>query len=188
MQKLPTETDLSPGSQPLRQGILLSLILVAAVARWIPHPQNVSPIGAMALFGGACYADRRLAFLMPLGALALGDLATGLHLLMPAVYGSFAINVLLGRWLRPRRTMAMTAAVMLAGAIQFFLVTNLATWWVYWPHTLAGLTECFVAAIPYFQNTLAGDICFTALLFGGLSLAEWKLPAAREPGWQPAVA
>ena len=177
-----------PVSNNLRNVTLFLMILAAGLCRWIPHPINFTPIGAMALFGGACYAQRRLAFLLPLAALAVGDLATGMHILMPVVYASFAINVLLGRLLRSRRTVFTTAAFTLAGAVQFFIVTNLATWWVYYPHSTDGLVTCFVAAIPCFQNTLAGDAVFTGLLFGALAVTEYQLPAVREASFSPATA
>lgn len=183
-----SEANSRPPSSSLRHATLISLIVIAAVCRWIPHPLNFTPIGAMAIFGGACYADRRLAFLLPLAALFLGDLPAGFHVLMPAVYASFAINVLLGRWLRSRRTIISTSAITLAGSLQFFFVTNLATWWVYYPRNAAGLLACFDAGIPLFQNTLAGDAVFTGLLFGGLALAEWQLPAVRESALQPITA
>lgn len=178
--------DQSPS--PLwRYAVLFALILAAGICRWLPHPMNFTPIGAMALFGGATYPTRRLAFLLPLSALAVGDLATGFHVLMPVVYLSFAVNVLLGRYLRQRRIVANIVLATIAGATQFFIVTNLATWWVYYPHTSAGLVGCFVAAIPCFQNTLAGDATFVGLLFGGLALTEARFPAIRETSLQPAM-
>jgi hypothetical protein len=177
-----------PSSNGPRNAALFAMIVAAGLCRWIPHPINFTPIGAMALFGGACYAQRRLAFLLPLAALAVGDLATGFHILMPVVYVSFAANVLLGRWLRTRRTFLRTAAFTFAGAVQFFIVTNLATWWVYYPHSIDGLAACFVAAIPCFQNTLAGDAVFTGLLFGALAVIEHQLPALRESALQPVAA
>ena len=135
----------------------------------------------MAIFGGACFADRRLALLIPLAAMFLSDLAIGFHILVPVVYGSFALNVLLGRWLRARRTVLSTAAVTLAGSLQFFTVTNFACWVAFYPHTAEGLLECYVAAIPFFQNTLLGDAFFVAVLFGGLAVAERVWPTVREP-------
>src|SRR5262245_32884737 len=135
----------------------------------------------MALFGGACFADPRVALVVPLAALFLGDLVTGLHILIPVVYGSFALNVLLGRWLRTRRTVLSTAAVTLVGAVQFFVVTNFASWVAFYPHTAEGLQACYIAALPYFRNTLFGDAVFVGLLFGGLALVERAFPAVREP-------
>jgi hypothetical protein len=157
------------------------MIAFAALARLVPHPPNFTPIGAMALFGGACLADRRLALAVPLAAMFLSDLFIGLHVLIPVVYGSFALNVLLGRWLRSRRTVVTTAAVALAGSIQFFVVTNFACWLLWYPHTVEGLATCYVAAIPFFQNTVLGDAVFATALFGGLAVAERGFPALREP-------
>ncbi|WP_020469970.1 DUF6580 family putative transport protein [Zavarzinella formosa] len=166
----------------------LTLTVIATVLlRVIPHPWNFTPVGALALFGGACFADRRLAFLLPMGALFIGDLFIGLHVLIPVVYASFAVNVLLGRWLRSRRSVLSTAAVTLIGSVQFFIITNLGSWWVFDPHTLEGLIACYVAAIPYFKFTLLGDGLFVAILFGGWALLERGFPALREPIPQPAA-
>ena len=161
--------------------VLAAMVASAALARLIPHPPNFTPVGAMALFGGACLADRRLALLLPLAALFLSDLFLGLHVLIPVVYGSFALNVLLGRWLRPRRTVANTAVVTLLGSVQFFVVTNFACWWLWYPHSAEGFAACYVAAIPFFQNTLLGDAVFATALFGTLAVAERGFPVLREP-------
>lgn len=161
--------------------VLAAMVASAALARLIPHPPNFTPVGAMALFGGACVADRRIALLLPLAALFLSDLFLGLHVLIPVVYGSFALNVLLGRWLRSRRTAVSTTAVALLGSVQFFAVTNFACWLLYYPPTAEGLAACYVAALPFFQNTLLGDAVFATALFGTLALAERGVPVLREP-------
>jgi hypothetical protein len=87
--------------------------------------------------------------------------------------------------LRFRRAALSTAAVTLIGAVQFFVVTNFACWLLWYPHSWEGLMTCFIAAIPFFQNTLLGDAVFATALFGGLALMERGFPAVRE---QPAVA
>ena len=79
-----------------RLAAILSAILVAAALRLVPHPPNFSPIGAMALFGGAYFGRRALAFAAPLGALLLSDAILGFHSGVPYVYGSVALVVLLG--------------------------------------------------------------------------------------------
>ncbi len=178
--------------------VLVTMVAVAVFARLIPHPPylwNFSPIGAMALFGGACFADRRLAFLVPLAALFVSDLFLGLSVLTPVVYGSFALYVLLGRWLRSHRSVVSTAVVTLLRSIQFYLITNFACWALppadmppLYPPTLAGLMTCYVAAIPFFWGTLLGDLTFVTVLFGGLALAERGFPSLREPVAQPALA
>lgn len=171
-----------------RLAAILSAILVAAALRLVPHPPNFSPIGAMALFGGAYFGRRALAFAAPLGALLLSDAILGFHSGVPYVYGSVALVVLLG-WAVAKRMTALTiAGAALASSILFFAVTNFGTWATgeIYPPTLAGLAACYVAAIPFFQNTLAGDLFFSALLFGGFALLERRLPLLRTAEPQPA--
>ncbi len=158
--------------------LALVLILLAAALRIAPHPWNFTPVGAMALFSGAVLKDRRLAFLFPLHALFLGDIFIGFHKLVPMVYASFFISVAIGLWLRDRRTIARISLATLLGATQFFLVTNFAVWWLLnsYPKTASGLAACYFAGIPFFWNTLAGDVVYSALLFGGYALGERFLP------------
>lgn len=163
--------------------LALGLILLAAALRIAPHPWNFTPVGAMALFAGAIIKDRRLAFLFPLLALFVGDIFIGFHKLIPIVYASFLLNVAIGFWLRDRRTVARISLATLLGAIQFFLVTNFAVWQFLggYSHTAAGLAACYIAGIPFFWSTLAGDALYAALLFGSFALAERLVPAFREP-------
>ena len=176
----------------LRFLILVGMILAVAASRLIPHPPNFAPIGAMALFGGACFAVKRVAFLVPLGAMLVsdlaigllsGDLSLGLHALITVVYGSFALIVCLGFWLRGRRKVVPIAGAALASSVLFFVLTNFGVWALgsLYPKTWDGLVTCYVAAIPFFHNTLLGDVVYVTVLFGGLALAEEGFPALREP-------
>jgi hypothetical protein len=163
--------------------VIAGMILAAAASRLIPHPPNFAPISAIALFGGACFADRRLAFTVPLAALFLSDLVLGLHILMPVVYGAFALIVCMGFWLRKRRTAIPIAGASLAGSVLFFVVTNFGVWAFgsSYPKTLEGLLACYIAAVPFFHNTLFGDAFYCTVVFGGLALAEYTFPKVREP-------
>jgi hypothetical protein len=175
-------TEMSQKDNLLYRTLLaLALILLAAALRIAPHPWNFTPVGAMALFSGAVLRDRRIAFFFPLFALFLGDIFIGFHKLIPIVYASFLVNVAIGLWLRDRRTIARITLATLLGAIQFFIVTNFAAWQFLngFPHTASGLAACYIAGIPFFWNTLAGDAVYAALLFGGYALAERMLPALR---------
>jgi hypothetical protein len=167
---------------------LLSAIVLAAAFRLVPHPPNFSPIGAMALFGGADFGRRALAFAAPLGALFLSDLALGFHAGMPFVYASVALIVAIGWVVRTHVTAITVAGASLASSLLFFVVTNIGVWLQsgMYPATPAGLAACFVAALPFFQNTIAGDLLFSALLFGGFSLLERTVPAVREQRLQTA--
>jgi len=153
-----------------RFAVLIGMIMVATAMRLLPHPPNFTPITAMALFGGACFADKRAAFLVPLLGLFLSDLVLGFHDLMPVVYGSFILTVCLGFWLRQRRSVPAIMGASIAAAVMFFVLTNLGVWAfdAMYPKTMAGLEECFVMAIPFFGNTLLSSLFYSAVLFGGL--------------------
>lgn len=163
---------------------LVSGIVAAAALRLIPHPPNFSPIDAMALFSGAYLGRRALAFVAPLGALLLSDAILGFYHNMAFVYGSVALIVLIGWLVSSRRTPLWIGGAALASAMLFFIITNFGVWvsGAYYPSTLAGLAACYVAAIPFFQNTLAGDLVYAALLFGGFALLERSVPALRSQG------
>jgi hypothetical protein len=162
---------------------LLGAILAAAALRLVPHPPNFSPIAAMALFSGAYVGRRGLAFVAPLAALLLSDAVLGFYRGMSFVYGSMMLVVVIGWWLSSRRTPLRIGGAAVASSVLFYVLTNFGMWLFsgFYPRTLAGLEACYIAAIPFFQNTLAGDLFFTTLLFGGFAIAERLLPAIREP-------
>ncbi len=147
---------------------ITALILVAALSRLIPHPWNFSPIESIALFGGAVFANRRAAFLIPLAALFISDVIIGFHNLMWLVYGCMIITTLLGRVMQNKVNASRIAGFGLLSAVIFFVATNLAVWLGsgMYPLNTAGLSQCFIAAIPFFKNQLAGVAVYSSLLFG----------------------
>jgi hypothetical protein len=167
---------------------LLSAIAAAAALRLVPHPPNFSPIDAMALFGGAYLGRRALAFVAPLGALLLSDAILGFYSGMEFQYLSVALIVLVGWVALSRVSPLRLAAAAVASSILFFAITNFGTWLTsgMYPHTLTGLGACYVAAIPFFQNTVAGDLFYTVLLFGGFHIAELLAPRLRAEEAKPA--
>lgn len=181
-------TEIHPKHALLYRTLLaLVMIVIAAALRVASHPWNFTPIGAMALFSGAILKDRRLAFAFPLLALFAGDIFIGFYKLMPVIYASFLVSVAIGLWLRHRRTLGRISVATLLGSVQFFIITNFAIWASAsssYPHTRAGLAACYIAGIPFFWNTLAGDAIYAALLFGGFALAERFVPAIKEPSFK----
>lgn len=164
-----------------RSTTLAGMILMAALSRLVPHPPNFTPIAAMALFGGARFTDRKAAFLVPLAAMFLSDLAIGLHGMIPLVYGSFALIVCMGLCLRRRGGAHAVAVTTLAGSLLFFVTTNFGVWALgsLYPRSAQGLLACYTAAIPFFGNTVAGDLFYSAMLFGSFALAERRFPVLR---------
>ena len=166
-----------------RHEVLIAMILAAALSRLLPHPPNFAPIGALALFGGAQFADRRAAFLVPLAAMLLSDLCLGFYTHMEWVYGSFALITCMGLWLRSHRTPWRIGGASLLGSTLFFLITNFGVWFhaTAYAKSIAGLAACYVAAIPFFANTLLGDGFYSLMLFGGFALLEQRFVVLREP-------
>ena len=160
---------------------LLCAICAAAALRLVPHPPNFSPIDAMALFSGAYLGRRWLAFAAPLIALALSDLALGFYSGMLFQYASVVLIVMLGASALPRIGALRVGGAALASSGLFFAVSNFGVWLVsgMYPHTLGGLGACYAAGVPFFQNTVAGDLFYSALLFGGFALLERAVPRLR---------
>ena len=167
---------------------LLSAIAAAAALRLVPHPPNFSPIDAMALFSGAYLGRRGIAFVAPLAALVLSDLVLGFYHGVATVYATVALIVVIGWWLSSKRTPLRIGAAAIMSAVTFFVITNFGMWLFsgFYPVTYAGLVACYTAAIPFFQNTIAGDLFYSALLFGGFALAQHLLPQLRARESQPA--
>ncbi len=173
-----------------RSLVLAGIIVAAALTRLAPHPPNVTPIAAMALFGGACFNSRTMAYLLPLAAMLLSDLVLGytrydlwtLFASQPAVYVCFLATTALGQRIKDRRSVWRVGSATLAGSLLFFVVTNFAVWASgrIYPLTGPGLAACYAAAVPYFRNSLLGDTAFTALFFGGLALLENRLAWMRD--------
>ena len=163
--------------------LTLSLIIFTiAMFRLLPHPPNVSPVAAMALFGGAYFSDKRVAFLVPFLALLLSDLLLGLHDTMIYVYGGFALTVIIGFWIRKNLNISRVALAAVGSSVLFFIVTNFGAWATsgLYPMTLDGLMQAYVAAIPFFQNSLLGNLVFTALLFGGYAALQRNVSSLAE--------
>ena len=160
---------------------LTTIVFAAALSRLIPHPWNLTPVAAIALFGGAHFSKRSTAILVPLSGMLLSDLILGFHSTLPIVYLAFFITVLLGYSIRENKRPLSIAAAAVAGSFIFFGATNAGQWLLtnMYPKTGAGLAQCFIAAIPFFRNTLVGDLFFTGLLFGGFHVLEMGIPAIR---------
>jgi len=162
-----------------RNLFLAAFILLAVLSRLIPHPPNLTPITAIALFSGAYFAQKKFAFLLPLLLMVFTDAFVGFHQHVLVIYFAFFLIVLVGFWLKSHRSPLKIAGATLFSSVLFFVTTNFGVWSLgtMYPNTWQGLVTCYVAAIPFFQNMLMGDILYVSVLFGGFSLLERGIPA-----------
>ena len=149
--------------------IIPALIIFAALTRLMPHPPNFTPIIAMGLFGGAYLKDTRWAILLPVVAMLIADFFLGFHGTMIWVYGSLILITIMGTLLKNRTTLINCSAATLGGALLFFLLTNFGVWISsgFYPKSAAGLLTCYSMALPFFGNTLAGAVFYSAVMFIG---------------------
>lgn len=159
--------------------LIAGLILLAVGLRLIPHAPNFAPVGALALFGGA-YLKKQWSYIIPIMAMFFSDLFLGFYTpqIMASVYISFILIVFLGSLARQNKNIRRLAILTLSGSIAFFIITNFAVW-AFTPmyaRDLPGLINCYIAALPFFRNTILGDLFYTAVLFGAYEIIKLYLP------------
>lgn len=178
----------------LRFGVISLMVLLAAFSRLIPHPPNFAPIGAMALFGAAYFTQRYLAFLIPIISMWLSDLVLnnvvygqyfdhfvwvydGFYF----TYGAFILIGLIGFVALKRVKIQNLVLASLLASIVFFLLSNFGVWasTTMYPKNFSGLIACYTAGLPFFKNTLMGDLVYTGVLFGAFELAQRQIPILR---------
>ena len=150
------------------------MIFVAAMSRLIPHPGNFTPVMAIALFSGASILSKRDSLLIPFFAMLISDAIIGFHSLMPVVYGCMALFTVLGWYLQKDKGIVKTVGFSVLGAVFFFVVTNFAVWLgsSLYEKSIAGLIQCYVLAIPFFNNTVASTLLYGIILFGSVKAFE----------------
>lgn len=163
-------------NRALYVALIALLVVLGLAARLLPHPPNFVPIAAIALFAGFLFGGRLLAVAIPLSAMVIGDLWIGAYdyRVMLVVYAALALPVVMARVLGGRLNPVRLIPTVLVSSLVFFATTNFAVWYFgsLYSHNLAGLIECYVAALPFFRFTLMGDVLWSALLFGGYALSQ----------------
>jgi len=158
--------------------IALLFILIGVSLRLLPHTPNFTPIAAVALFGGV-YFSKKIALILPLVAMLISDIFIGFYepKLMFFVYGSFVLSVVLGFWLKKHKNWYMVGGSAILSSILFFLITNFAVWAFtpWYAKTLSGIYQCYLMALPFFRNTLIGDLFYATVFFGAYELAVFCL-------------
>lgn len=173
----------------IRLGAIVLIVLLAAFSRLLPHPPNFTPIGAMALFGVAYFIQRHLAFLIPIISMWLSDLVLnnvvygqyfdhfvwvydGFYF----TYGAFILIGLIGFVALKRVKIQNLVLASLLASIVFFLLSNFGVWasTTMFPKNFSGLIACYTAGLPFYKNTLMGDLVYTGVLFGAFELAQHK--------------
>ncbi|WP_040300230.1 DUF6580 family putative transport protein [Arcticibacter svalbardensis] len=159
--------------------VLSLLILLAACTRalpvYIPHIWNFTAVGALAIFAGSQFKNRAMGFIVPLTAMAISDffLGSGFN---AVVYIGFIVMVLCGVAIKNKVTPAKIAIASIVGSILFFLITNFAFLYPWYPHNLSGIAQSYIMGLPFLRNMLIADAIYGTLLFGSFYLLEKSYP------------
>ncbi len=164
---------------------IVSLIFTAALLRLIPHAPNFSPIGAIALFGGAYLNRKYLAYIIPIAAMVISDMFLpfyGIEVLI--TYAGFLVSIFIGTKLKNNLTWYNVAFGSMVASFAFYLITNFSFFYPasmgqLYTHDLAGVMNSYIAGWPFFQNTFASDLVYNAILFGGFYLLQVNIPELR---------
>ncbi len=149
------------------------VVFLVASTRWLPHPWNFTPVGAVAIFGGI-YMSRGMAFLIPLTSMFVADLIIGVSWPdIPFVYGSLALAVFMGAWIqkdygRWSRFIPKVLGGTLMASVIFYIITNFGSWLILpiYSKDISGLMQSYTMAIPFFKYSLAGDLFYLAVSIG----------------------
>jgi hypothetical protein len=160
------------------------LTAIGVVGRWAQPDWNFTPLMAVTILGGYYFRSMLAAALLPLGILAISNLALDGYdsfTVQVSVYAMMIVPLLLGRAVRGKQGWQLAGFGALCGlvpATTFFVVTNFVHWAAtsMYEHTWAGLINCYAAGVPFYRTMLAGDIFYLALLVGCLALAGEKSP------------
>lgn len=172
--------------------IITGFIVFAALTRLLPHAYNFTPLGAIALFGAAYFTDKKWAFIVAIAAFWISDLLlnnityaayydgfTWFTSGMLYTYGSIAMIVVLGYYLLKKITFGRVLGGALGASVIFFIVSNFGVWISssMYPLSLEGLIACYTAAIPFFHYTIAGNVVYSAVLFGSYEWIKANIPS-----------
>ncbi len=153
--------------------LALLIITLGILSRIVFHTPNFTPVLALVLFGGM-YLKGRQALWVPLVLMVISDLIIGFHDSMLYTWGSIVIISLLGIWLKSNKNVVNVLGVSIISSIIFFLVSNFGAFLSLYPHTLSGLQECYIAAIPFYRSTLVSTVGYSLVLY-----SVWELLLSR---------
>lgn len=176
----------------IRFYVLVLLIFIAAFSRMIPHMHNFSPLGAIGLFGAAYFTKKWYALLIPISATWLSDLFINNVIYAKYYptftwfyegffwqYASYILIAIAGFFIFKKVSAGRVVAGALTSSVIFFIISNFGCWIgnTFYAQSLAGLTTCYAAGVPFLKGTLLGDLCYGTALFGAFELLKNYYPS-----------
>lgn len=157
----------------------ISLILLATIARLMPHAWNFTPLTAILLFSAYAFKGA-WKLIIPFSAIIVSDFVLeiqtgyGFHSGSWVIYLSYALILLIGHLNLSKISFGRVISSSLLASILFYLITNFAFFYPEvteagqmqgYTHNWAGIIGSYTAGIPFFRNMLLGDLLFTGAIF-----------------------
>jgi len=164
-------------------------VIAAILLRLLPHPLNLTPLGAMFLLSGATFDQKKNSLLMPLAALIISDILIVEFLykgnyawFSPFTWLGFLSTGVVGWSLRKKFSGGRLLLASFTGSLLFFLISNFGVWTegLLYPYTLHGLAECYAAGLPFFRNSLLGDFFYAVVMFGSYRWLNANRPGLKQ--------
>ena len=167
-----SRAKLAAMSQRFQERLALTLILFAAVSRLIPHPPNFTPLISIALFSGFVFQRKLRSLAIAFLAMLLTNIFLGFDSISWVVMAILAGMTAWGWRLKRGRTPRWWPFYALASSLSFFILSNFYVWIEgrLYPVTFQGFSACYLAAIPFFKNTLLSTLLYSLALFEGSRL------------------
>jgi len=157
--------------------LAILLVVLGAGSRLLNLPPNIAAVTGVTIFAGYAIRNIWLALLVPICAMALADVVLGWYPGVVFTYAGMACGVFVARTLLKPLTPVRLIATTFLSSLAFFVLSNFGTWAEGWyGYTLDGLAGCFIAGLPFWQNSLIADVTSTALVFGVYLLAKRVIP------------
>jgi len=156
----------------------IGLILILALSRLIPHPDNFTPIIALAIMGSHFFKSINFSYLVVLFSMLIADFFIGFYSHMLFVYLSLFLIILIFFKISKKMNYKNLFIFGFFGSVIFFLISNFGVWVAgnLYEKNMNGLLECYFMAIPFFKNTL-----ISTLIFSYLALIIYKSPIKTFP-------
>ena len=161
----------------------ISLVLILAFSRLIPHPPNFTPVIAVAIMSGYLFKNINISFLILLFAMLISDLFIGFYENLIFVYLSLILITFIFHKISKKINLKNLFIYGFSGSLIFFIISNFGVWALGSPglndiayeKSLSGLIECYIMAIPIFGNTFLSTLIFAySTMFIYKSLPTWS--------------
>jgi hypothetical protein len=168
----------NPQNYP-RLSAILGFIVLGILSRFLPHPPNFTALNSIALFGACFLGGLNFSLLTVFIVMLISDLVFGVHPTMLFVYFSYTLIVFMGHLCLKKKSLHYSPLYLVFSSLIFFVVSNMGSWLTdpFYSKTFAGLSFCYLSALPFLANQVAGDLCYGAILVFSFTLAERFAPS-----------